>query len=709
MIETTGDASLLEKFNAGKLPPKGHALTGRYFKDAWEKARKEKIARLDMHARWIELHAMYRGRKRRRVYPRVGANYLFKTIESYCATLTEKVPIAEISAGDADDPMQVKAFDSEAKEWWMETEQQISLFASCQNMQLYGTTIEKCVWDQKKGEPDIIIRDPFNIFPEPGYKMCDMELSALYDVEFMYAHEIRQQFGVSEDVEIPSDGEEQVAGTSRERVRGGKAVPDRDSMHYQSHYATVTGVAGQQETLRQQTLVVEIWVRDNSTERIPITEKVPILDGMGRPAGYNEVETGEFNEVPIYFDGIRRVVICPALLGSAGVPGGVLADDSNPNINWGLLETRIEDIATNGIPVVEGIDPQTKEPVIKIMKATIEEAEAWVLERAKTCYPLWGQFPYNVTPSRVDTSQWWGFSIIEQLEELQGKAELMLTKYLVALERAMYPIFLNPQQSGVADAELSNDPSCIIHPTFAAAQYMKFIDYPAPPSAYLEALQYVMYEMDIVSMTPEVTEGRKPKGITAAAAIIALQDKAATLFQPQVWQIDKLIRNRGRMWVHFKLNFDTTAKQVKVDDEFIKFRATNLFANFKFEVESGSSAPITKAGRRQQFVELRKMGDMDRESMLDMLDVPQTKLIIERLTEEESVPRALELLVQAGMPLEWAQQIYGFVMQDQFAPKPHGGTTMPTAEDAGRKDTPKAGGYSEGINSAKQGMSELKE
>lgn len=88
---------------------------------------------------------------------------------------------------------------------------------------------------------------------------------------------------------------------------------------------------------------------------------------------------------------------------------------------------------------------------------------------------------------------------------------------------------------------------------------------------------------------------------------------------------------------------------------------------------------------------------MDRLSLLEFLDIPQAKLINERLTEEESVPKALQLLVAAGLPQQMAQEIYGFIMQDQFAPKPTGGTT------------PQAGGYSEGMTNANNQMAELRE
>ena len=90
--------------------------------------------------------------------------------------------------------------------------------------------------------------------------------------------------------------------------------------------------------------------------------------------------------------------------------------------------------------------------------------------------------------------------------------------------------------------------------------------------------------------------------------------------------------------------------------------------------------------------------------MLEYLDIPNAKLINERLTEEESVPGALQLLVQAGLPPEVAQQLHVFIMQDQFKPARTGGTSLPTAEDQAR-----AGGYSESLTNANNQMSDLRE
>ena len=709
-METTAETSLLKDFNLSKLPEAGSQHVGKFFNALWEEARKEKISRLGMHQRFIDLQAAYRGKKRRRSYPRVGANFLFKIIESYCATLTEKVPIADISADDADNPEMVKAFSHESDEWWRDSEQQTSLHASTLNMQIYGTTLEKGVLNAKTGEPEVILMDPFNGFPCPGYRMCNLQIPYFCDIDFLEDWEIRAIFGIPDTITIPADGDEQLAGTIREITRGGREESET-GRHYPTNYAPVQEQTVS-ESLKNKTMVVEIWIRDGSIKEEPIMApgEQP-TDDLGRPFGEPEqIDTGEINSYPIYPDGIRKVVICPALLQNMETKG-VLDDSPNPNINWELLTKRMEDLVNSGVPqpVIDQagqpvVDPATGQPAIQMVPVPPEEATQIIFERARTSFPLWGEFPYSAIPSRVDTTQWWGFSTLEQLEELQGKAELMLTKYLTALEHQMFPILILPNGCGVAKSEITNDVGLVIEPTIAASQHIRYVERPTPPSEYLAALQFIMMDMDIIAMSPEVTEGRRPKGISAASAIIALQDKASTLFSPQIRQIDKLIRNRGRFYIHFKMNFDTTRKQVKVDDQFINFRGIDVFANFKFNVESGSSAPITKAGRRQQYIELRKMGDMDRQSLLDFLDIPQAKLINERLTEEESVPKALELLVMAGLPVETAQQLFGFLMQDQFTPKPQGGTTMKTAEDQ-----PRAGGYSEGMTQANTQMSELRE
>lgn len=692
MQETSGIEISHNKFNLGNIPEEGHEYAGKFFNKLWEDARREKIDRLGMHTRWLELHKQWRGKRKKKTFPVVGANYLFKTISGFCAMLTEKHPQAEIQSDDAPED-QKKALEQETSEWWKEMELQNVLYASVQNMSVYGTTVEKGVFDLKEDTAKIDLRDPFNFFPAPGYTLCSLDIPYCCDAYFLPIWEIRQSFDIPENIQITADATEQLLGKERETIRGGKSTTTSTGTHLPSKYAdTGSGVRDSSRPLSDQALVVELWIRDDSVVDEPVFEDVEIPDNLGRPAMVEQQQVGTTQQ-PVYPDGIRKVVITNH--------GDLVLDDTpNPNINWALIDVRTEMLLAQGKP--EYTINETGEIAIDangqplIQYRPVEKTEARQLaENTLNKTWLWGRFPFSVVGSQKDTTQWWAFSILEQLEELQGKAESLLTKYFAYYDRVMFPILILPDGCGVDKSEVTNAPGLILTPTLSHAAQLRYVPPPSPPTGLLELLEFVLFQMDVISQTPEVTEGRRPKGISAASAIIALQDKAATLFQPQVVSVDEIIRNRGRMFASFVQNFGTKEKPIKVDDEMVRFLGINLQGVFKYVVESGSSAPITKAGRRQQYIELFQIQAMDLETLLKMLEIPRYEQVVERLAEQNSLPQAIDILIQAGLPEDEAKQLYMHLMQ------PQGGT--------GRKPEGQqpAGGYSEGMTAAQKQRGEL--
>lgn len=690
MKETSGIETAHAKFNLGNIPPKGHEYVGKFSQGLWEDARKEKIDRLGMHKRWIEIHEKWRGKRKRKNFPIVGANYLFKTISGFCAMLTEKHPQAEIQSDTAPEE-QTRALEKETEVWWNEYELQETLFASVQNMSVYGNTIEKAVFDIKKDIALIDLRDVFNFFPAPGYKLCNMDLPYCCDAYFMPEWEIRKKFNVPEKTIINHDANEELLGKDRETTRGGVET-QTSGRHYQSNFVD----AGGDVPLTDHALVIEMWIKDDRIRKEPIYQNVIVMDDFGREFETGEQEKVGTKETPVYPDEIRKIVFCNS--------GELVLDDSrNPNINWALIDIREETLLAEGIPVPvvdeagQPLADETGQPAMEYQPVSEEDARQIAEDTLNETW-LWGRFPFSVVGSLKDTTQWWAFSIIEQLEELQGKAEGLLTKYFAYFDRVMFPIFILPQGCGVEKSEITNAPGLILEPTLSHAPHLRYVPPPNPPTGLLDLLEFVLFQMDVVSQTPEVTEGRRPKGISAASAIIALQEKAATLFNPQVEAVDNIIRNRGRMFGSFVQNFGTKEKPLKVDEEMVQFLGIDLQGAFKYTVESGSSAPITKAGRRQMYVELFGMKAMDLESLLKILEVPQYQKVVERLAEQHTLPQAIDVLIQAGLPEEEAQKIYMYLMQDQ------GGTGRAEGQPKAPQtsETPEQQGYSEPMKAAMQ-------
>jgi hypothetical protein len=710
--ETTAISQVLSQFNLGNMPPEGSTHVGRFFWRLWTQAKQEKVDRLGMHDYWLNLHEQWRGkRKRRKTYPTISVNSLFKTAYTHCAALTERTPAVEVSCDDAD-PNQVQAVNKEAEGWWAETEQQFSLWASVQNMEVYGTTVEKMrlgVSYDAEGRVleqvvETIIKDPFEFFPAPGFKMCAVQsLPFLCDAYLMDTWEVRQKYGIPGSVLVSADAEEQLFGQARETTRGGEQKRSGSS-NLPSNYADVAG-SSTNEALKDKALVVEIWAKDRSAveQEAPGQETfaqdnwgdevldVAARDPMLPPAAEPAAPRSRFN----YPDNIRRVVVCN---------GGdlVLEDGPNPNINWELAAVRAEKLLATMEPV-PAIDPNTGQPVVdpasgqpvlqedpmapgqplmQPVVADMQEALDTAEAEARKSH-LWGKYPYIVIPALVDTSQFWGFSMLEMLEQKHGKIESLLTKLVAYYERCMFPTLVNPKGSGVDKNEFTNALGLIIEPNITHAPLIGYIQPPPMPQGMDNLLQTLMFMEDIISMTPEVTEGRRPKGVSAASAIALLQDKASTLFQPQIRNVDKLIRERGRMWISFQQQFGTREKPVKLDDESsYLLLGIAMLGQFDFQVESGSSAPITKAGRRQQYIELFKLNAMDLESLLEVLEIPNSKRVVERLTEQNSLKGAIQVLIQAGLDQETALRIYAFLMQGQFGTGPDGQQGQPPAAAA---------------------------
>jgi len=675
------ELSYPQRYNLRNLPPAGVPEVAKFFNGLWEVAKREKIDHLRMHDRWVYLHKLFRGYRRKKKYARVAANWYFKTVHGYCAILTEKTPIAEVQAEDDIPPDQTRAMDVNTAKWWKTQHQQDTLFATVQNMSVYGTTVEKCHLD--KDTIKLPIRDPFNFFPAPGYKMATVEeLPYCCDADFIDVYEIHETFGIPLTVQIKADAVEQLFGGERETVKGGKPAQSISTSHWPSSYVDTSGPRSgiTSEAYKNKALVVELWVRDNRMAEIPQqveaqavdNEGNPVFDDQGRPV--MTVQEGEPVMMPVYPDGIRKITFMP---GNLDIPfnNGVLDDQPNPSINWALVDERIKMLQESGIPepVINemtgqpAMDPQTGQPVIQMRPVDELEAIRMIWRECDKNYFLWGRFPFIVASMFLDTSQYWGFSVLEQIEELIAEAEDILTRYAAYFKHAMFPILINPEGSGVDNSEIGDEPGCVLNPTMAAAmqKVIYYLEPPPPPRGLLDYLLFLLMQVDIISFTPEVSEGRKPKGVAAASAIIALQDKVATLFQPLVRKVDEIVETRGNMFISMVMNWGTEEEPIRVDEQLVKFVGIDLMGQFQYHVESGSSAPITKAGRRQQYIELYRLGALDVSTLLERLEIPNWERIAERVMEQNSVPGAIDILVQAGLPQDIAAALYQYVMQPQ--------------------------------------------
>ncbi|MCE5199067.1 hypothetical protein LLG39_08830, partial [bacterium] len=89
---------------------------------------------------------------------------------------------------------------------------------------------------------------------------------------------------------------------------------------------------------------------------------------------------------------------------------------------------------------------------------------------------------------------------------------------------------------------------------------------------------------------------------------------------------------------------------------------------FSYIVESGSTVIKTEAEERQMAVDLFTAGAIDQRALLEAVKFRGWREVVERMAEAGPLEQAMEILVQAGLPVELVEELYQMAMQTQGGP-----------------------------------------
>ncbi len=293
-------------------------------------------------------------------------------------------------------------------------------------------------------------------------------------------------------------------------------------------------------------------------------------------------------------------------------------------------------------------------------------------EKAKLTY-LYDKFPFAGAVSFKDTSNAWGESDIEQLERLNIELDKAISQFVFEKDRSVRRKFINPKTSGVQNSELTNTTG-IINPVNAdQAQAMKWVEYPELPVDLKVTIELFKEMFFRLAGTFELEQAKTGNNVIAYKAIAALLERAATLKRGKIRSYNRLIRERGRMYVSMVQNFYTEDRWVSFkgkdgQDVTERFRGSEMIIPSRLSVVSGSTMPISRVQLREETGMLFKMGVIDQEEALDRLNVSSKNDILER--KRKGVYGALfEKLLAMGTPPELIQ-LFSMIAQldeKQFA------------------------------------------
>jgi hypothetical protein len=277
---------------------------------------------------------------------------------------------------------------------------------------------------------------------------------------------------------------------------------------------------------------------------------------------------------------------------------------------------------------------------------------------------LFDRYPYIKNDSNVDMSNFWGYSVIEQIEVLGKELNKKISQVAAHIDRAVRPTTIIPKNSGLEASQITNQPGQRWFVNLAASQFIRNLDMPSLPADYAMYIRLLLELVDTITGLNDVTQGRKPKGVSAASAIVALQEKAETMLREKVRNLDMLIETRGKMWMSLVRNWYTEERTIRMSgipegpnaDLFLSFKGINITGKYTFEVSSGSTMPKSSFIRQEQAIQLFREKAIDQIELLLRLDYPNAEEIVKRM-QRGPLADLLERLQTAGMPEEILQTI----------------------------------------------------
>ena len=239
---------------------------------------------------------------------------------------------------------------------------------------------------------------------------------------------------------------------------------------------------------------------------------------------------------------------------------------------------------------------------------------------------------------------------IDQIIPLQKELNKRKSQIIDIMNITANPPMLVNIASGIKAAKMTNEPGLIIPTNMDVDRAAKWLQVPNIPSALFAQIEQISQDIDTVSGVHDITQGRRPSGITAAAAIETLQEAAQTRIRLAARYYEYSLKHASELmlsiiWDYYRNN-RTIRKKTVEGYEFV----TVNFANAELAggipdvvIKSGSTMPISEAIRRQDAKELLQLGVIDNKSVLEVYNWPDKEEVQKRVEAEKKAQAEAEM------------------------------------------------------------------
>lgn len=299
------------------------------------------------------------------------------------------------------------------------------------------------------------------------------------------------------------------------------------------------------------------------------------------------------------------------------------------------------------------------------------------------------QYPF-IKLSHIPKGQFYSESTITDLISVQREYNRTRAQIIEAKNRMSKPQLIAPVGS-VDASKITTEPGQVI---FYKAGFTPPQPLPLQPlpSYVLQELDRLNMEFDDISGQHEVSRGSTPNGVTAATAINYLQEQDDSKLSSTIASIEAGIEKLARQTIYYATQFWDIPRTVRVVGksgyfDTLVLKGSDLAGNTDIRVQAGSALPTSKAAKQAFIMDLMKMGFIDPNKGLELMELGGVNRLYEEIRIDERQAQRENLRMQMTDPM-LIQQYLDLI--DTIGQMPIGEDGLPVGPDGQPFETPES-------------------
>lgn len=276
-----------------------------------------------------------------------------------------------------------------------------------------------------------------------------------------------------------------------------------------------------------------------------------------------------------------------------------------------------------------------------------------------------GEFPF-IHWTHIPTGKFYADSVITDLRSLQREYNRTRSQIIESKNRMAKPQ-LTAVEGSVDPRKITSEPGQVVLYK-AGFQPPQPLPLQSLPAYVMQELDRIVLDMEDISAQHQVSKGNTPAGVTAATAIGYLQERDDSVLSHTYMSIEQGYEKLAKQVLSHVVQYWDVKRTVKVtgvDGSFdaIALKGTDIKNGTDIRMEAGSALPVSKAARQALLMDMMKMGFIDPQKGMELMEIGGVQKLYEQLKVDERQAQRENMRMKSFAPEEIAAHIQ---MQDQF-------------------------------------------